>query len=493
MSSSATQPMSDSPSNRMGRDSISKSNGLALDRRDSESDEEKRLSKLPEKDRKIGHRRINVEGEVSYKKIHSNQLIASIQLGIQYSVGVMTKYDDRDLLMQDFMTVETNFFPKNGGNHTPAHTFSDFKFSTFAPLAFRYFLNLFGVKRDDFMMSICNDSLRELSNPGASGSLFFLTNDDEFILKTVMHKEAEFLQKLLPGYYMNLNQNPHTLLPKFFGMFVYQCNQKNIRLTVMNNLLPSDVKMHLKFDLKGSTYKRKASKRERAKSSPTFKDLDFMELLPEGLLLEQETYNALITTLRRDSRVLESFRIMDYSLLVGVHNLDLAAKEEDASGAPSPTRAAAKKRAMEKANLKTQKLVSLSTAMESIQAQTEPIDEQEHLPPGGIPARNHKGERLLLYLGIIDILQSYKIRKKLEHTIKAIIHDGDTVSVHRPSFYAHRFLDFMADKVFKKIPSHYQYPSPTMTYEQKPYVVPQIPIGPPGFFRSFGRIRTGKQ
>ena len=42
MSSSATQPMSDSPSNRMGRDSISKSNGLALDRRDSESDEGKR-------------------------------------------------------------------------------------------------------------------------------------------------------------------------------------------------------------------------------------------------------------------------------------------------------------------------------------------------------------------------------------------------------------------------------------------------------------------
>ena len=101
--------------------------------------------------------------------------------------------------------------------------------------------------------------MRELSNPGASGSIFYLTNDDEFILKTVQHKEAEFLQKLLPGYYMNLNQNPHTLLPKFFGMFTYQCNQKNIRLTVMNNLLPSKVKMHIKFDLKGSTYKRKVS------------------------------------------------------------------------------------------------------------------------------------------------------------------------------------------------------------------------------------------
>jgi 1-phosphatidylinositol-4-phosphate 5-kinase len=71
-----------------------------------------------------------------------------------------------------------------------------------------------------------------------------------------------------------------------------------------------------------------ANKRERAKGSPTFKDLDFMEILPEGLLLEAETYNALISTLRRDCRVLESFRIMDYSLLIGIHNLDMAAKEE---------------------------------------------------------------------------------------------------------------------------------------------------------------------
>ena len=56
-----------------------------------------------------------------------------------------------------------------------------------------------------------------------------------------------------------------------------------------------------------------------------------MELLPEGLMLEAETYNALITTMRRDCRVLESFRIMDYSLLIGVHNLDQSAKEQAVS------------------------------------------------------------------------------------------------------------------------------------------------------------------
>lgn len=44
--------------------------------------------------------------------------------------------------------------------------------------------------------------------------------------------------------------------------------------------------------------------------------------------------------------------------------------------------------------------------------------------PGGIPARSEKGERLLLFIGIIDILQSYRLKKKLEHTFKSIIHDG---------------------------------------------------------------------
>ena len=48
-------------------------------------------SKVSEKDRKIGHRRINEEGEVSYKKIQSNQLIASIQLGIQVRYSTNTK------------------------------------------------------------------------------------------------------------------------------------------------------------------------------------------------------------------------------------------------------------------------------------------------------------------------------------------------------------------------------------------------------------------
>lgn len=425
------------------------------------------------RERKIGHRRVDEEGQITFKKIQTSQIMASIQLGIGYAVGKLASKPERDLLMQDFTIVETTAFPHEGSNLTPAHHYSDFKFKAYAPVAFRYFRDLFGIQPEDFLLSLCTNPMKELTNPGASGSIFYLTEDDEFIIKTVQHKEAEFLQKLLPGYYMNLNQNPRTLLPKFFGLYCYQCGGKNVRLVVMNNLLPSSVKLHEKYDLKGSTYKRKASKSERKKQSPTYKDLDYMDRHPDGTLLEHEKYNALIKTIQRDCRVLESFKIMDYSLLLGVHNVDLAKREkaeqrmrqEDAdgngrlsgeSGSASPVQTSAQKsdsNLVRSKSINRQRLAAFSTAMESIQAEVEAADQDEDAPPGGIPAKNSKGEHLLMFLGIIDILQSFRLKKKLEHTWKSVLHDGDTVSVHRPGFYAQRFQDFMGKTVFKKLPS----------------------------------------
>ncbi|XP_070536770.1 phosphatidylinositol 4-phosphate 5-kinase type-1 alpha-like isoform X3 [Ptychodera flava] len=458
----------------------------------------------PKMEKKIGHRRVDTFGETTYKKTTSSALMSAIQLGIGHAVGGLSAKPERDVLMQDFTVVESVFFPSEGSNLTAAHKYPDFRFKTYAPVAFRYFRELFGIAPDDFLLSLCNKALRELSNPGASGSVFYLTSDDEFIVKTVQHKEADFLQKLLPGYYMNLNQNPRTLLPKFYGLYCYQCGGKNIRLVVMNNLLPSNIKMHQKFDMKGSTYKRRASKYERSKKSPTLKDLDFIEEHPEGILLDGPSYNALMKTISRDCRVLESFKIMDYSLLIGIHNLDQAARENkksssrssmeeehtgifkqtgpkseegESSNAKGETDASAEASTSQsqassggggggggrptlersRSYYNRQRVAAFSTPMEIIQAepasvQAEERDESDEEPTGGIPAKNAKGERLLLFMGIIDVLQCYKLKKKLEHTFKAMVHDGETVSVCRPSFYANRFQDFMGKTVFRKIP-----------------------------------------
>ncbi|XP_070777636.1 phosphatidylinositol 4-phosphate 5-kinase type-1 alpha-like isoform X2 [Enoplosus armatus] len=399
-------------------------------------------SMSPNMKKTIGHRGIDPTGETTYKKTTSSALKGAIQLGITHTVGSLSQKPERDVLLQDFEVVESIFFPSEGSNLTPAHHYGDFRFKTYAPMAFRYFREMFGIRPDDYMYSLCNESLIELSNPGASGSLFYLSRDDEYIIKTVQHKEAEFLQKLLPGYFMNLNQNKRTLLPKFYGLYCVQAAGKNIRIVVMNNLLPSSVRMHLKYDLKGSTYKRRASAKERDKAVPTYKDLDFLQDMHEGLLMETDKYNAVCKTIHRDCLLLQSFKIMDYSLLVGIHNVDQACREQASEEAVAG--------AVDQRRPQGQKSL-YSTAIEAIQAEAGSmgsLDTEDKT--GGIPARNSKGERLLVYIGIIDILQSYRLAKKLEHSWKALVHDGDTVSVHKPGFYAERFQKFMCNTVFRK-------------------------------------------
>jgi 1-phosphatidylinositol-4-phosphate 5-kinase len=117
-------------------------------------------------------------------------------------------------------------------------------------------------------------------------------------------------------------------------------------------------------------------------------------------MLEADTYTALIKTIQRDCRVLESFKIMDYSLLVAIHNLDLAAKEEaerrrnnsigdedsgEENGAVAGTSSGATGTAhppllVRSRSINRQKLVAHSTALESIQAESEPIDEEDDVP-----------------------------------------------------------------------------------------------------------------
>lgn len=50
----------------------------------------------------------------------------------------------------------------------------------------------------DYMIAICgDDALRELSSPGKSGSFFYLTQDDRFMIKTVKKSEVKVSRWLL--------------------------------------------------------------------------------------------------------------------------------------------------------------------------------------------------------------------------------------------------------------------------------------------------------
>lgn len=50
---------------------------------------------------------------------------------------------------------------------------------------------------------------------------------------------------------------------------------------------------------------------------------------------------------------------------------------------------------------------------------------------------------VILYFGIIDILQDYDISKKLEHAYKSFQYDATSISAVDPKQYSKRFRDFI--------------------------------------------------
>lgn len=57
---------------------------------------------------------------------------------------------------------------------------------------------------------------------------------------------------------------------------------------------------------------------------------------------------------------------------------------------------------------------------------------------------------VILYMGIIDILQEYNVKKKLEHAYKSMQIDPVSISVVEPTFYAKRFINFL-EKIFPSV------------------------------------------
>ena len=60
----------------------------------------------------------------------------------------------------------------------------------------------------------------------------------------------------------------------------------------------------------------------------------------------------------------------------------------------------------------------------------------------------HEAYDVVLYLGIIDILQEYNMSKKIEHAYKSIQFDSLSISSVDPTFYSQRFLEFIFQKAF---------------------------------------------
>ncbi|TVU03526.1 hypothetical protein EJB05_50922, partial [Eragrostis curvula] len=386
------------------------------------------------------------QGETISKGHKNYELMLNLQLGIshrklslmcfwdRHAVGRQSAPTSLDLKSSAFDPKEKVWtrFPPEGSKHTPPHQTCEFRWKDYCPLVFRTLRKLFDVDPADYMISLCgDDALRELSSPGKSGSFFYLTNDDKYMIKTMKKSEVKVLLRMLPAYYKHVRAFENTLVTKFFGLHCVNVKltgaiQKKVRFVIMGNLFCSNYAIHRRFDLKGSSHGRMTDKPiDQISEHTTLKDLDLNFIFR----LEGSWFQEFCRQVDKDCELLEQERIMDYSMLVGIHFKDRC--KDDNGTTPTSAEDSEQNR---KSSLRLG--ISMPSRVENVVKNPD-----SESPLIGEPTGEFQD--VILFFGIIDILQDYDISKKLEHAYKSMQYDPNSISAVDPKQYCKRFRDFI--------------------------------------------------
>lgn len=393
---------------------------------------QKRASRRKRKEEEEDDDRVIVGKKV--EEGHVNWVIAYNMLtGIRFTVSRTNAKMDRELTDADFDAKHKFSFDITGNELTPSAKY-DFKFKDYAPWVFRHLRSIFGLDPADYLMSLTSKYiLSELGSPGKSGSFFYFSRDYKYIIKTIHHSEHKLLRKILRDYYQHVVDNPNTLISQFYGLHRVKIPYgRKTHFVVMNNLFPPHRDIHHMFDLKGSTVGRDF-KEEDLVNNPraTLKDLNWLR---RDLHLE---FNARIRQifleqLRKDVALLQRLHIMDYSLLVGIHDMTKGneenlrettlqvfqpggEKEEDGHGTSMLTRTPSRMENAKKARelrmtLKKERPVPMGQVHAKMPSEMASGDERHdrifYSYDGGIRATHEdgRGGESIYYLGVIDCL-----------------------------------------------------------------------------------------
>eukprot|EP00118_Oscarella_pearsei_P016650 m.160912 g.160912 ORF g.160912 m.160912 type:complete len:729 (+) comp38791_c0_seq12:54-2240(+) len=353
-----------------------------------------------------------------------------------------------------------------------------FEFRDFAPNAFHRLRSLQGIQWSDYARSfqdldkLEDRELLEKFTDGRSGSFFYFSLNSKYIVKTVTKTELYLLRSVLRWYVHHLEKNPDSLLTRVYGLHRVRLarEQAVISLAVMGNIFPpsDEVKLNERYDLKGSSVDRKVIKNERlADFSVTLKDTD----LKTKFIIGERKKAKLMEQLRSDVGFLASIGVMDYSLLVGVHNSS-SAERSATDRTPSVSLDSTSVNAVSNDSLegdseKSIRKQYMPTHMRIgkqrratgtfLTSQKKTVNPTSHLVPrvdehvpffqrdrGGIKSLDG---RSTYYFGLIDVLQQYTWSKKMERFLKSRLacKDGMEISAVDVSWYAERFLKRMEE------------------------------------------------
>eukprot|EP00299_Pterocystis_sp_00344_P011428 c5331_g1_i1.p1 GENE.c5331_g1_i1~~c5331_g1_i1.p1 ORF type:complete len:343 (+),score=63.03 c5331_g1_i1:51-1079(+) len=269
-------------------------------------------------------------------------------------------------------------------------------FTVLHPFTFEHIRSTHRIAHADFQNQLTAPFLGgKKASTSKSGSIFYRTQNGEYMVKGISKEEAVCLGRMISDYNNHISSNPISLLSRVVAAYRVRigdgCSGTGVKryFAVLLNVFHPNLQPFITqiYDLKGTTENRLV-KPEVMAQTKIGKDLNFKETIP----LPADITARIHTALEADCTFLESKNILDYSLLIGIASI------------PS----------------------------------SEPA-----------PADWLQGANGLFYrLAIIDMLQPYTARKQAAHifksfTMKLCYH----IDTEPPPYYAKRFLRYCKSKI----------------------------------------------
>ena len=409
------------------------------------------------------------------------------------------EWDDDDW---DYISERSTDMEFNGtsGENITAHI------TAHAPETFADLRSRFGISEQIFQTSMLESgpyiSFQSNSKGAArAGGVFFFTRDGAYMIKSIKKAEAKTFLEMLPKYHKHMRHNGRkSLLTRFCGMYTVKLTlpgtttEKEHVFVIMNSVFPAEGSQFIseRYDLKGSTVGRECSEEEKATkgSNAVLKDLDLAREVALVKSLNRRSRRAsgygfrlgptfkamLLSQLRRDVKLLVECKVMDYSLLVGVVNMDTgrfdvatleALEQSEAHESVFRKLPARHQRRAKKLKTAACELLAPLQIMSApvvyfgrraISLADRTLSSIVTLPlpyygaglcgvDGGALAMvegTRSGDRAVYYVGLIDFLQPWTARKVVERQVKSLMgYNVHAISCVDPEEYASRFLEFI--------------------------------------------------
>ncbi|OII73760.1 phosphatidylinositol-4-phosphate 5-kinase [Cryptosporidium ubiquitum] len=401
------------------------------------------------------HMMKRTKGYVVYIGHESWNTVLNMMIGMRLAIGRVYSEPNRNVADYDFIMKEKFFIIPRTQNlsnikpNIPIQKAIDYKgfvkpvqFIDYNPMVFRKIREICNISPESYVRSVGPEqllgnmvlgnlsSMNELCSEGKSGAFFYYTTDGRFLIKTVKKKTAVFFRSILNKYFSHIEKNQNSLITRIYGLHALRFKKPllqpfntireqissngnsiirrkskihKIFFIVMENIFHTPVEIHRRYDIKGSWVGRSTPLILQEDKTIALKELD-MKNNKEMLHIDQKNQIDLLKQLEIDCRFFELYNIMDYSLLIGIHDV-----QDDSQNIKSLIE-----------NKNSRKFVGILSS----------------------------DQKKVYYLGFIDFFSTWSTIKKFERLYKAIIiGSSNGISAVPPDKYSLRFMKFIKSRI----------------------------------------------